>query len=76
MTRAASKEMKVRLNLEVPERVRENLDRLRELADADSMTEVVRRALMVYDALLTAHKEGAKVVVRRRDGREETLFLC
>ncbi|KYF80443.1 hypothetical protein BE20_24815 [Sorangium cellulosum] len=76
MSRQASKEAKVRLNLELPERVRERLERVRELSEADSLTEVIRRALSVYDALLTTtHDEGGKVVLRSADGNERELLL-
>lgn len=76
MPRPASKEAKVRLNLEIPERVRERLVRVQELSEADSLTEVIRRALSVYDALLTTVREtGAKVVLRDPDGTEQELFL-
>lgn len=76
MARQASKEAKVRLNLELPERVRERLERVRELSESDSLTEVIRRALSVYDALLTTtHEEGGKVVLRGADGSERELLL-
>ncbi len=76
MPRPASKEAKVRLNLDLPERVRERLERLQELSEADSLTEVIKRALSVYDALLTATlEEGGKLVLRKEDGSEEVLRL-
>jgi CheY-like chemotaxis protein len=52
MARPASKEPKTRLNLEVPERVRERFDRLHVESEAESLTEVIRRPLAVYDVLL------------------------
>ena len=76
MPRPASKEAKVRLNLELPERVRERLERVREMSEADSLTEVIRRALTVYDALLTTtREEGAKVMLRNADGTEKELLI-
>ncbi len=76
MPRPASKEAKVRLNLDLPERVRDRLERLQDLSEADSLTEVIKRALSVYDALLTAtREEGGKLVLRKEDGSEEVLRL-
>lgn len=76
MPRPARNEAKVRLNLELPERVRERLERVRVMSEADSLTEVIRRALSVYDALLTsALEEGSKVVLRNADGTERELLI-
>jgi len=58
MPRSANTEAKVRLNLELPERVRERLERVRVMSEADSLTEVIRRAMSIYDTLLTTSKEG------------------
>lgn len=76
MPRPARTEARVRLHLELPERVRERLEELREMTEADTVTEVVRRALSFYDALVTAKNEdGVTVVVRGKDGRERELLL-
>ncbi len=72
MSRPANKESRVRLNLDLPERVRERLERVRVLSESDSLTEVIRRALAVYDTLLTStHEEGCKVIIRSGDGKTE-----
>jgi hypothetical protein len=47
---------KARLNLETSVAVRARLESLRDRTDADSLAEVVRRALAVYEF---AHKEQA-----------------
>lgn len=76
MPRPASTEPKVRLNLELPERVRERLERVREMSEADSLTEVIRRALTVYDTLLTTTVEdGGKILIQTPDGETKELFL-
>ncbi len=76
MPRPASKDAKSRLNLEIPERVRERLERDQNLSGATSITEVIIRALSVYNALLTTvHETGAKVIVRKPDGTEQELLL-
>lgn len=76
MARPASREVKTRLSLELPERVRERLERVRELSEADSLTEVIRRALIVYDTILTmSAEEGAKVILRTADNQEREILF-
>ena len=74
MPRSANTEAKVRLNLELPERVRERLERVRVMSEADSLTEVIRRALSIYDTLLTTSKEGGKIILQV-DGKERELII-
>ncbi len=52
------------------------MERLRELSEADSITEVIRRALTLYDVLVaTTREEGAKVILRRPDGTEREIVI-
>jgi hypothetical protein len=66
---------KVRLNLELSEDVRKRLEALRGRTEADSLAEVIRRALAVYDFLWTERKRGGKLVVRGSDDTEHTVVL-
>ena len=66
---------KTRLNLELSKSVRERLDHLKDLSDADSLTEVIRRAAAVYEVLLEQREEGAETIVRYKDGRERMVLL-
>lgn len=75
MGRPANAEPTVRLNLEIAKRVRDRLERLKHTSGADSLTEVIRRALTVYDVLLQVGEEGSKLVVHHRDGSKETLRI-
>jgi len=76
MPRLASKEPKVRLSLELPERLRTRLEQLRGIAEADTITEVVRRALVLYDALLSAKNERSeRIILRGADGAERELLI-
>lgn len=76
MPRAANPDAKARLNLELPERVRARLEQLRMMSEADSITEVVRRALAVYDVLLTAVRErGERLILRSSDGTEREVII-
>lgn len=51
------------------------MEALRDLSGADTLTEVIRRSLAVYDALLRYSQKGATVVVRAADGTEQVLIL-
>lgn len=76
MPRPAINEARSRLHLELPERVRNRLEEIRVLSEADSLTEVVRRALAVYDVLLVAVRDRKeRVVLRSEDGKERELVI-
>lgn len=64
-----------RLSLEMSEVVRQNLEDLRDRTQADSMTEVIRRALAVYELLWDEKTKGAKLVLRAPDGEKEVILL-
>ena len=65
---------KTRLNLEMTVKVKENLERLREQTDAQSFTEVIRRALALYRSLLDYKNTGAQIILRTKDG-DRDVFL-
>jgi hypothetical protein len=46
----------------------ERLKRLKELVDAPSYTEVMKDALRLYEYVTTADNEGAKFLVKDKDG--------
>jgi hypothetical protein len=64
MPRHAKPHTSVRLNLELAQSVRERLEHLQRCTEADSLSEVVRRAITVY-ALIVEH--GATVTIDGRD---------
>ena len=74
MSRPPSSAARVRLNLDLPISVRERMDRVREMSEADTISEVIRRSLAVYEALLGLAHEGAKIVTRKRDGMETVVL--
>ena len=73
MPRPPSTEPRVRLNLEISVQVRERIDRIKVLTEADSTTEVVRRSLSVYETLLNL--ETGRLILRLPDGTEKDLIL-
>jgi hypothetical protein len=64
---------RTRLSLDVSPKVREQLDRLEVRTEAGSITEVIRRALALYDLVTEHQSEGGKLVFRHPDGEEESL---
>lgn len=75
MPKPKSPEPRVRLNLEIPERVRDRLERLRLATDAESMTEVIRRSLAVYEVLVFAAQDGARITVTDAEGERSLLLV-
>lgn len=75
MSRPPSTEPRVRLNLEMSERFRNRLERVRDKSEADSMTETIRRAVEVYESLLDARSNRVSIIFRTEDGAEKELVL-
>lgn len=73
--RPARKQPKIRLNLDMTVEVKEQIEALRDRMHADSMSEVVRRALALYDFMLTQQEAGAATIVRSSDGAESRVPL-
>jgi hypothetical protein len=66
---------KTRLNLEMTPAVRARLEDLRGRTQADSLAEVVRRALAVYDLVLETRASGGDLIIRSGDGREQSVVI-
>lgn len=75
MARIARNGAKVRLNLDMPEALRLKLENLREQTDAESLSEVIRRSLAVYDFLWQEKSKGATTIIKDEDGKERELVL-
>ena len=54
-------------------KVQERLERIQRDSDAESLTEVVRRALAVYDDLLSVRRDGGRIIIEHKDGEAESL---
>ena len=65
---------KRRLNIELAARSRERLEKLRVTTEADSMTEVIRRALILYEELHQARTDGAAILLRFGDIERELII--
>lgn len=73
--KSKSKNDKPRLSLALAQKVRDRLELLQEETGAQTMTEVISRALAVYDYLITEKKSGAKVLLETKDGTREVVIL-
>ena len=62
---------KYRFNLELTQGAKKQLDELQKRTEAASLTEVIRRALAVYDALEQHIADDWKVVLRKK-GKNNT----
>lgn len=58
----------------MPQSVRDRLERLKSETEADSLTEVIRRALSVYELLWDQRQQGWETVVRR-NGTEQSVLI-
>lgn len=67
---------KVRLNLDMSTTTRDRLDDLRDRLNADSRSELLRRALAIYGMLIANEIDGGTVVVHRVDGTEARLVFA
>lgn len=74
-TKAEARQTRVRLNLELSERVRNRLDELQRISGAASVSEVIRRALALYDLATVERGRGTQLVLVHEDGREERILL-
>jgi hypothetical protein len=66
---------KKRFNLELGPATYERVQALVELTEASSLSEVLRRALEVYDQLVRAQRDGAHILLRRPQGRESERLI-
>lgn len=75
MPRPARKAETVRLNLDLTLPTRERLGRLQVATEARSLTEVISRALAVYEKLTSLESAGSELLVRTPDGKERGILL-
>ena len=57
----------------MPVNVRERMDELKIETDSDSLSEVIRRSVALYDFLTAQRKAGFYPVLRDEDGNEKIV---
>ena len=74
MPRVAKNNPMTRLSLEMAESVRKQLEHIRDQTHADSLAEVIRRALAVYDILRKTTSEGGVIVLHTAKGEQQLVI--
>lgn len=64
-----------RLSLEMTKTAKERIVSLITRTDATSMTEVIRRALSVYDVIVKHIAEGGTIILKKDGNPDEKLIL-
>ena len=72
-TKAALK--RKRLSLDLTPQVKLRIENLRDITEAESITEVIRRALACYELLCEAQASGKSIFIRDANGEESSLIL-
>ena len=62
------------MNLEMSPQVRKKLERISSTTD-ESLSQVVRRSLAIYDMLLTETEQGSEIIIRSDDGTEKHVVI-
>jgi hypothetical protein len=75
MARPKNTKNRKRLSLETSEEVRTRMERLRDCTGAETITQVICRALAVYELLIGEQRKGGAIVVRQKDGHEKEVLL-
>jgi len=75
MPRIARNRPTSRLNLEIQASIRERMEKLMEETEAYSLTEVIRRALAVYDVLWEEKRKGGTTIIRNGTGEKELILI-
>ena len=64
-----------RLSLDLTPQVKLRIENLRDITEAETITEVIRRALASYELLCEAQASGKSIFIRDVDGEESALIL-
>ena len=70
-----NKKEKIRLNLDLTPQVKERLRHLQDRTDSASLTEVIRRALALYEIAIAHLEKNGRIVLENKDGSTETLTI-
>ena len=66
---------RARVSLMLDRKVKLKIEDLRVRSSATSLTEVIRRSLILYDVILTNYSRGGVFVFRHSDGTGERIHL-
>lgn len=66
---------KERINLFVSKQTRKKIDTIQKRIDAESLSDVVRKAISLLDIISELENKGEKIIARARDGSETQIRL-
>lgn len=66
---------KIRLNLELNSVAHNQLQRVQERTHSPSITEIIRRALALFDLFTEHTSNGGEIIFKHRNGGEEKLRI-
>lgn len=69
------REESVRVSLRLSKEAKARLDRVKDRTHAESLTEVVRHAIALYEGLLDQDENGTEIVLRDKSGKERVVQL-
>lgn len=75
MNRIRNGESVTRLHLELSSSTRQRLEKLKTTTQADSLAEVLRRALIIYEFLWLERSNGSRIVVKDSASEKEVVLL-
>lgn len=64
-----------RINISLPNEIREKLNELQLQTNSLSLTDALSRAISFYYAMKKAGMSGSDVVIRSPDGKEKTVLI-
>ena len=62
------------MNLEMSPQVREKLESISNATD-ESLSQVVRRSVAIYEMLLSETSSGGEIIIRATDGEEKHVVI-
>jgi hypothetical protein len=74
-TESSATDERIRLNFVVNRQIKDRIEHLQDVSGATSLTEVVRRALAVYEEVLKIREEGGQLVIETGGERELLRIL-
>mgnify|MGYP003644751107 CR=1 FL=1 len=75
MPRPTKKRETARLTLAVSPEIKELMENLRDETGADSLSEVVRRSLAVYEFFWNETDDSKKIIIRDEEGNDTPVHL-
>lgn len=64
-----------RVQLELPDKSLQRLKNLKEVTEAGSYAEVIRKSLQLYESLIAETQAGNEVSIRQNDGEKTSYKL-